>query len=365
MPYPIITPMFFQELTDPGNSENADVNYQMLTTPYAVEYIFPLNQDRIIRRLMEQKDILAYRMVAMKPEIEAEYAPKGEKLVKDRPILKHYWAIKSLTMNLLQDRRYSLEQRMMMVNYVYRTIQSLMDKSDEVDKDLPAEDKQRRLDGAIAAFCQNVLSAENHNDIIEYFKEVKPNYAYSFQDGLSFLRALAESEDVKKLRTIVYKKAGVPLDADSFKFDMEKHTAIKEAYKEMFGWKPEDHSESGDPLEIKAMEEAAANAALDRSYYMEQIMVNYVWSYCFPYADLGLSLWENFVFFNTLYNALKIAVGCYLYNSITPDEDFVFVIRTFDNGLRGLKFPVSRLIVDAVTKTGLTNNGDMAILSIS
>ncbi|MBQ4363783.1 MAG: hypothetical protein II782_07265, partial [Oscillospiraceae bacterium] len=102
MPYPIITPMFFQELTDPGNSENADVNYQMLTTPYAVEYIFPLNQDRIIRRLMEQKDILAYRMVAMKPEIEAEYAPKGEKLVKDRPKLKHYWAIKSLTMNLLQ-----------------------------------------------------------------------------------------------------------------------------------------------------------------------------------------------------------------------------------------------------------------------
>jgi len=359
MPYPIITPMFFQELTDPGNSENADVSYLMLTTPYAVEYIFTLENERVVRRLMEQKDILAYRIVSMKPEIEAEYAPKGEKLVKDRPILKHYWGIKTLTMNLLQDRRYSLEQRMLMVNYVYRTIQAMIDKSDEVDKELPAEDKQRRLDGAIAAFGQSILNAKDHNDIIKYFEEVRPNYAYSFQDGLSFLRILRDSEDVTKLRTIVYNKAGVPVDADSFKYETEKHTAIKEAYREMFGWRPEEHNENS---------EAAANAEFDRSHYMEQILVNYVWSYCFPYADLGLDLWENFMFLNTLYNALKITVGCYLYESKTPDEDFVFAIKTFDKGLQELrerKFPITRLIIDSIKKAGLTNNGDMAILSIS
>ena len=103
----------------------------------------------------------------------------------------------------------------------------------------------------------------------------------------------------------------------------------------------------------------------DRTYYMEQVMVNYVWTYCMPYADFNLDLWANYIFLNTLYNALKVTLSCYLYQSKTVDEDFVFAVKTFDTALREGKGSIVRRVIDANSKDGLCNNGDMAILTIS
>ena len=356
MPYPIITPSFFQELTDPKNPENANLQYIILNTPAAVEYAFPLNQEKVVRRLMQQKESLSFKMTPLKPEAEEEFAKKGAEIVEKFPILKHYWSMKTLTMNLLQDRRYSLDHRMWLLNYAYKTIQYIIENPDPNNKAQNDEQRAEILDRNVEGFIQSMLREENHDHVVEkYFADIKPNTPYGIADGISMLRTFPETEETKKLLTIICKHAGIPKGADSFQYDEELHKKIKDSYEEMFAFKPvkEGEAPAEDPEKI------------DRSYYMEQIMVNYIWTYCFPYADISVDLWKNFVFLNTLYNALKVAVSCYIYGSKTPDEDFVFVITAFDTGLRSIKGNPLRMVVESESKAQLSNNGDMAILSIS
>lgn len=357
MPYPIITPVFFSEFVNTEEPEKSTAKYQVLTTPSAIEYVFPLAQEAVVRRLMQQKDIMAYKMISMSPEAEEEYIKKSQETVANMPLLKHYWQLKTLTMNLLQDRRYTLDQRMWFLNYVYRTIQGIIETPDPRSEGKTDEEKAQICDRNIAGFIQSVLRAEDHDNIIKYFGEIQPNYAYSVVEGLSFLNALLPKdgkteapEQVKKLVAVAFKHAGVEKGNESqFKFDPDLHLAIKKEFNEMFGYDPKRTS----------------TGEIDRSCYLEQIMVNYVWTYCFPFADLNLDVWQNFIFMNSLYNIIKVTVSCYLYGTKTPDEDFVFAVTTLDGALRAINVNIARFLVDTNAKAGCSNNGDMAILSIS
>ncbi|MBQ5312189.1 MAG: hypothetical protein ILP19_09165 [Oscillospiraceae bacterium] len=333
MPYPIITPSYFSELTDENNPDNNGTLYQVLLTPSAVEYVFPLNNERVIRKLMDYPGTMEYKMISLKPEEEAEFTAKGEEIVKNNPVLKHYWNLKTVTLNLMQNRHYSVDQRMLMLNYMYKTIQTMIEKKRE---------------DVIAPFIADVIKQADHEDIIKYFETIKPNPTFSLADGLAFLRSLPESEEMKKLRTIAFKKAGVSEDMKNFKYDEALHGDIKAEFDKNFVYVP-----------------GTEPTTEDRTYYMEQVMVNYVWTYCMPYADFNLDLWANYIFLNTLYNALKVTLSCYLYQSKTVDEDFVFAVKTFDTALREVKGSIVRRVIDANSKDGLCNNGDMAILTIS
>ena len=55
-----IYPIFFDDLTDTKNPENQDINYTISTTPAAIEYSFPLNQPKVVRKLMEIKEPVTY-----------------------------------------------------------------------------------------------------------------------------------------------------------------------------------------------------------------------------------------------------------------------------------------------------------------
>lgn len=129
MPYPIITPAFYADLSDKTNPENEGVVYNVLVTPSSIEYVFPLNQDRVIKTLMNTPDVLQYKMTSLKPEHEAEYEKKGQEMIKQNPVLQNYWILKTLTMNILQNRNYVFEKRMLLLNFAYKTVQGMMDKS--------------------------------------------------------------------------------------------------------------------------------------------------------------------------------------------------------------------------------------------
>lgn len=90
MPYPIITPAFYADLSDKTNPENEGVVYNVLVTPSSIEYVFPLNQDRVIKTLMNTPDVLQYKMTSLKPEHEAEYEKKGQEMIKQNPVLQNY-----------------------------------------------------------------------------------------------------------------------------------------------------------------------------------------------------------------------------------------------------------------------------------
>lgn len=324
MPYPIITPEFFADLTDKTNPENENIVYNVLSTPAAIEYAFPLNQEKVIRRLMDTPDPLKFKMTNLKPEHEAEYAKHGEEIINEYPVLKNYWALKTLTMNILQNRNYVFEKRMLLLNFAYKTAQGMMDKFKEE---------------LIPQFVNDFTKNAQHDDVIKYFESIRPNFAYSLCDGLSFLRAMPKTEEMDKVRFTVFKNIGIDQSMRNFKFDENKYLPMKKAYYEDF---------------LK-----------DKEHYIEHVMVNYVWTYCMPYVDYHMSLWDNFVFFNTLFNSIKVMLTCYTFDRDNKDEAFVTAIKAFDDSLRQIPGNIVRRVVDANSAEGMTNNGDMAILSMS
>ena len=73
MPYPIITPSYFQELAEDKTLEEK-VQYNILTSPSAVEYVFPIYQKPLLKKLMSITDVLSFKMTNLKPEHEEEFA---------------------------------------------------------------------------------------------------------------------------------------------------------------------------------------------------------------------------------------------------------------------------------------------------
>lgn len=346
MPYPIITPSFFKELTDKSNPDAAATEYLYITTPAALECIFPLTQEKVLRKLMETKDVMQFSMADLKPEHEEEYTKKAAELVKENPVLEYYWPLKSLTMNILQNRKYVIEKRMLLLNFAYKTAQGMIDYADEYAKTgklpeapegtnpPPAED----IPKLIPSFVNQFTSTADHDDVINYFSSIKPNFAYSLCDGLSLLAALPSNPDLDKVKYNIFKNLGVSQNLKEFKFNASVYMPLKKAYYDEF---------------LK-----------DREHYIEHIMVNYVWSSCMPFADYKISLWDNFVYFNTLFNTIKVMLTCYMKGR--SDDDFVFAIKAFDqamNETRGKQ--LERRIAEANHKAGLATNGDMAILSMS
>lgn len=327
MPYPIITPSYFQELAE-DNSLEEKIQYNVLTSPSAIEYAFPIFQKPLIRKLMSITDVLSFKMTNLKPEHEEEFAKQGAELVEKYPHLKHYWNFKVLTMQILQNRNFVFEKRMLMLNYAYKTLQGMLDKTEGEEQDK-----------YIAAFLRDMTVPKHHDDIMKYFESITPNFAYSLCDGLSLLRALPPSEELDNLLDRVFAAVNSDRTMKDFKFDASIYRPMKKAYYEDF---------------LKG-----------REHYIEQVMVNYVWTYCMPYADCTSSLWDNFVFFNTLFNTIKVLITIATYIADDKDEAFVEAISEFDLALRRTKGSIVKLIADANVKEGLATNGDMAILSMS
>ncbi|MGN1089712.1 MAG: hypothetical protein ACI4Q6_04865, partial [Huintestinicola sp.] len=172
-----------------------------------------------------------------------------------------------------------------------------------------------------------------------YFEKVKPNLAFSLCDGISFLRALSDNEESKAVLNKVFENTKIDISSPEFKFDEKIYLPMRKAYSENF--------------------------EKNRAHYMEQVVVNYVWTFCMPFADYHMDLWQNFIFFNTIYNALKILIACYTYNAENIDEAFVEAVVAFDKGLRSVKGNMVKTVVDVNLKQQVNNNGDMASLSLS
>ncbi|MCI7766709.1 MAG: hypothetical protein MSJ26_01850 [Oscillospiraceae bacterium] len=327
MPYPIITPSYFQELAE-DNTQEEKILYNVLTSPSAIEYTFPIYQKPLIRKLMSIKDVLSFKMTNLKPEHEEEFAKQGAELVEKYPHLKHYWNFKVLTMQILQNRNFIFEKRMLMLNYAYKTLQGMLDKTEGEEQDK-----------YIAAFLRDMTVPKHHDAIMKYFETITPNFAYSLCDALSLLRALPPSEEYNKLLDKVFAAVNCDRAMKEFRFDEKIYMPMKKAYYEDF---------------LK-----------DREHYIEQVMVNYVWTYCMPYADCTSNLWDNFIFFNTLFNTLKVLITVATYIADDKDEAFVEAVSEFDSALRRTKGSIVKLVAAANAKEGLATNGDMAILSMS
>lgn len=324
MPFPVVTPSFFKELVDvtkPAEEYNSFTD--VIVSPAAVEYILHLSNPEVVRKLMELPDPIAFKMAYVGEEEEEMFVKQSQAVIDDYPAAAYYWQIRSLMMGVLQDRGVTFEKRMLILNFAIKSIQGMIDKH------------QPNL---IPQFANDIIKMGEYEKILEYFKNIKPNFAYSLADGVSLLKSLTKSTPAyKEIMARIYKNLGVTGPETLSLVNMKDYITLRRDY--------------------------TVDFMANHSAWMENIMVNYVWSYSVPYAASSrLSIWENYVFFSSVYNAVKILITCF---KPADEDEFVKVISAFDDALRKTGNDIVWKIVAAIKNAGQANNGDMAVLVIS
>lgn len=324
MGFPIITPAFLNELTEKMKPVTADEFCDVNVTASAVEYVPRLCYIEAVKKLMEEKDILAYNMINLPDEESEPFVNQSRQIIAAYPQAKYYWQIRSLFMNVLQNRNVNFEKRMLLLNYGVKTVQGMLDNG---------------RSELIPRFIDDYTSENtDYEKIIEYFKDIRPNPGYSLADGISLLKSLSKPNAAfKEVINTIYKNLGVSGPETLKMTDMKKYIGMRKEFSQ--------------------------TAAGEKAHYIENVMINYVWSYSIPFSNPDFNFWEHFVFLCSLYNAIKVMLTCFAPDF--SDDGFAKAVSAFDMALRSSDENLMKKVIFAVKNAGQSNNGDLAILTLS
>ncbi len=325
MAFPIVTPSYLKELVDLDGPEYLyDSFTEILLSPASVEYVLHINSPIVVRKLMSITDAITYKMSYAPEKEEEEFQKRSEELMKINPTTAYYWKLRELMMGVLQNKEVTFEKRMLLLNYGLKNVQGMIDQG------------QPEL---IPQFISDYISGEvDYGEVLQYFSSISPNFPFALTDGISLLKSITKTTPAyKEVINKVYRNLGVSGPETLQLINMEKYLDMRKAFSTEF---MEEHSN-----------------------WIENIMVNFVWAYSIPFACPDkLNIWDNYVFFNSLYNALKILITCYMPKS---DDDFVKAITALGDALLRTGKDIVWKIVVTTKNAGQANNGDMAVLTIS
>lgn len=324
MGFPVISPVIVKELANQLKPLAPDEFCDIIVSPYAVEYAPMLCNADVVKKLMETKDILAYNMITLDDEQSQQFIAQSKAITEAHPIAQYYWQIRTLFMGVLQNRDINFEKRFLLLNYAVKTVQGMIDKG------------QPNL---IPQFIDEFINPNNNYEpVLKYFKDVHPVPAYSLADGISLLKSLVKpNAEYKDVLNTVYKNLGVSGPETLRMADIKSYIGRRKLFSDF--------------------------AAGEKSHYIENIAISYVWSFTLPFADPDFNFWDHFVFYCALYNAVKVMITCY-----TPeidDEKFVKAITAFDAAVRATGGKLLRTVINTAKNAGQNNNGDLAILTLS
>ncbi len=326
MSYPLIAPDFYKEYTESWDREkNGDLPCEIIFTPAAAEYVFTLNNVDTVKKLMSHKDKLNFQMYSLKPDAErdAAYEQQTKEKLEKYPLLQYYWPLKTLMMNILQRREASFEKRMLVLNYAIKAVQEIIDRNQ-------AE--------AIPAFVSQFIAREDYSDVLAYFAELRPAFEYSMNDGLALLDIFNTIPEFGEIMDTIYANLGIDKSKEATAEDNQNHV------NNYFGLKRAFY----------------ADFLKGREHYIENIMVNYLWSLSMPFAEPSISVWDNYVFFCALYNAIKVMLTCYMKDK--DDDDFAYAVAMFAYQFQNTPREIVKNVVQVINDAGEGNNGDMAML---
>lgn len=333
MDYSMISPAFFDKLTDKNNPDAEGLQYTITITPSGVEQFFPLMQEKVVRTLIDDKSSMMFMAKKIAPKQAEKYIKQSEALIEKFPLIKYYGFGKSILMNSIQDRNFSIEKRFLLMNYGIKTIQNLIDTGKEAE---------------IPEFTGFFMNHKDKSDIINLFKELSPNMAFSAIDALSFINSLPDTKKLLEVKKVIFPKLDYKEDRSDFTkepFDkrLEKYIGIKKNFFQNILKQGTDES---------------------KEYYLENIMIGFIWTMNMPLSDFRLNLWDNFAFTNMLFNAVKVLLTLYVTED-NVDEDVITAITALDESMRAVNNGLVSLTVDALNKRGFNTNGDMAVLALS
>lgn len=322
MGFPIVSPVIIKSLKEKLSLTPEDF-CDVAVTAAAVEYTPKLENIEVAKAIISEKETLAFQMISLPDDKSAPLVEESRRILAACPSAMYYWQMRTLFMSVLQNRSINLEKRFLLLNYAVKTAQGMIDNGQPE---------------RIPKFVDDFTNLADYTPVFEYFKQVRPNPAYSLSDGISLIKSLKKPNAAyKEVLGTIYKNLGVSGPETLKMLDIPKYVKMRKAYSEAM--------------------------AGEKSAAIENVIINYVWQYSLPLALPQFNYWDHFVFFCSLYNAVKILYTCYMPGK--NDEDFAKAISAFDAALRASDDKLVQKVIFAVKNSGQSNNGDLATLTLS
>jgi hypothetical protein len=322
MSFTIVRPEYLDDFVDITKPEEGD-RFRIVMNPHTVDYVIRLNRADAVKRIMEIKEPIQYLAVEVKDEQSKVFEDNAAIMTAEFPVMKYFGPIRYLFMNTLQRKSLTLDRRLLVLNYAVSNIQ---ERANQFKQDL------------IPDFCNKIASASDISEILKFFDKLPVNLPYSLANGIMILKTLNVTKDFKKLLTRAYGGLGIS--------------------------GPESLSAADTDRYIEKRKEFARIYQDERPHIFENIMVNYMWDFQTPFTLPEHSMWDNFVFYILVYNALKVLVTL---TSPKDDDDFAEIVATFDRAL--IEVNKTNGFIEGTLKAaknfGFDSNGDLAVLTVS
>jgi hypothetical protein len=333
MAYSIIAPSFLREYIDTEHPENNAGRVRYVVSPHSVDYVVMLSNAEFCKRILEQKEVIAFTKTSMKEEDEASFIENAKLLTEKFPIMTHYWPIRQMMMYILQFRDYNIDRRMLILNHCLGVVDGMQ--------------KQFKQD-MIPQYAVSVTHTADFTEVFKYFDKLPVAMPISLREGVGFLKFI--------LGTI--KISGT----------QETYAAFKRVYDRVFKGLGVSGPETLGLIDMSAYAEKRRAFAVDfqgeRAYALENLLVNLLWEFAIPFTNPEQSMWDNFIFYIHTYNALKILM---MATEPKDNDDLANIISVFDKALNeannGNNF--FNKITTVVKNSNTGNNGDLAVIAIS
>lgn len=244
----------------------------------SVERNLTLGCEGVVKLLLEEKKGFCLEADQISPNRRARVSVAITKQdAEKRPVYQYIWDIKTLCAAVLQDRDYSMDDRMLLLGILLGRIHRL-EQENQVEQ--------------IPAFVDELLHSEEDYFNLKDWDAIETNPNVPIANALIFFNDLKAINGNPHLAGMVEgllnrfqivteqeEPGGVDKNTIYFTMNLEKNQEIKEKWKKWLA---------------------------QYDYFVENIMVAWFFQGQLPFSKEDCSIWEHYIYFCSLYNLLKI-----------------------------------------------------------
>jgi hypothetical protein len=322
MAFTIIRPEYLDDFIDITKPEEAN-RFRIIMNPHTVDYVVLLNRADAVKRIMSYEEPVKFYATNVDDTQSKVFEENAAAKIAEFPYMKYFGQIRYMFMNTLTRKGVTLDRSLLILNYAITTIQGMIN---QFKQDL------------IPGYCGQLTNLTDVSEILKTFDKMPVNPQYSLAAGLMILRNLKDSKDLKRVMTRAYSGLGIS--------------------------GPEALTAADIPRFYDRRAEFAKKYQDERPHIFQNLMVNYMWELVTPFTVPTSTLWENYVYYILIFNALKMLITL---TSPKDDDEFAEIVAVFDRALiaseeEGNFFAAT---MRAAKQQGFDGNGDLGIVTIS
>lgn len=260
------------------------------------------------------------------------------KLMDIRPVFNYYYDIKILSLAIMQNRDYTINQRILLLGMA-------LQKVDKLEK--------QHMNTQIPEYINEFLNSLENEKISFPLDNLSKNNSIRVLNAIFLIDRIKENNtEFLRMIDIIFENLGVEKKESNIYVDNSDKEHSKLVTDKEYHLNNEKYLVSKKRFD---------DFIKEKEYIIENIMVNVFLYNGHPFYNPKRSIWDNYIYFANCYNTIKCGIMGYLTETSTM-EDFVHCITVLSRKLLHSTLVLFDQVVDEFIKNESDSLAHMAIL---